>query len=66
LRSEGLKFKQLVHQVKMDSAGWQVQASSMPLTLLADVLGYADQAAFCKAFRNHYGQSPSRWRKAHR
>lgn len=66
LRSEGLNFKQLVHQVKMDSAGWQVQASSMPLTLLADVLGYADQAAFCKAFRNHYGQSPSRWRKAHR
>lgn len=66
LLDEGLCFKQLVHQVKMDTAGWQVQASSMPLTLLADVLGYADQAAFCKAFRNHFGQSPSRWRKAHR
>lgn len=66
LLSEGLCFKQLVHQVKMDTAGWQVQASNMPLTLLADVLGYADQAAFSKAFRNHFGQSPSSWRKAHR
>lgn len=66
LRGEGLCFKQLVHQVKMDTAGWQVRASSMPLTLLADVLGYADQAAFSKAFRNHFGQSPSSWRKVHR
>ncbi|WP_296270760.1 AraC family transcriptional regulator [Pseudomonas sp. UBA6323] len=66
LLSEGLCFKQLVHQVKMDTAGWQVRASNMPLTLLADVLGYADQAAFSTAFRNHFGQSPSSWRKAHR
>jgi AraC-like DNA-binding protein len=66
LLDEGLCFKQLVHQVKMDTAGWQVRASSMPLTLLADVLGYADQAAFSKAFRNHFGQSPSSWRKVHR
>lgn len=66
LSSEGLCFKRMVHQVKMDTAGWQVKASNMPLTLLADVLGYADQAAFCKAFRGHYGLSPSNWRKAHR
>ena len=50
----------------MDLAGWQVHASSMPLTLLADVLGYADQAAFSKAFREAYGMSPSAWRRLHR
>ncbi|GIZ11753.1 AraC family transcriptional regulator [Pseudomonas sp. NCCP-436] len=66
LLEEGLCFRQLVHQVKMDHAGWYVQASNMPLTLLADVLGYADQAAFSRAFRNHFGQSPSAWRQAHR
>ena len=66
LAAEGLSFKPLVHRVKMDLAGWQVQASSMPLTLLADVLGYADQAAFSKAFREAYGMSPSAWRRLHR
>ena len=34
--------------------------------LLADVLGYADQAAFSKAFREAYGMSPSAWRRLHR
>jgi len=66
LAAEGLSFKPLVHRVKMDLAGWQVQASSMPLTLLAAVLGYADQAAFSKAFREAYGMSPSAWRRLHR
>ena len=66
LAAEGLSFKPLVHRVKMDLAGWQVHASSMPLTLLADVLGYADQAAFSKAFREAYGMSPSAWRRLHR
>jgi AraC-like DNA-binding protein len=66
LAAEGLSFKPLVHRVKMDLAGWQVQASSMPLTLLADVLGYADQAAFSKAFREAYGMAPSAWRRLHR
>lgn len=65
LRAEGLHFKQLVHRVKMDTASWHVQASNMPLTLLADVLGYADLAAFSKAFRNEFGQSPSAWRQLH-
>ncbi|MGG2397861.1 AraC family transcriptional regulator ligand-binding domain-containing protein [Pseudomonas sp. SH1-B] len=65
LQAEGLKFKQLIHRVKMDTASWHVQASSMPLTLLADVLGYADLAAFSKAFRNEFGQSPSAWRRTH-
>jgi AraC-like DNA-binding protein len=66
LRAEGLNFKQLVHLVKMDTAGWHVQASCMPLTLLADVLGYAEQAAFSKAFREHFGMPPSAWRRLHR
>lgn len=66
LQVQGLTFRQLVHQVKMDTAGWHVQASSMPLTLLADVLGYTEQAAFSKAFRNHFGESPSAWRRLHR
>ena len=66
LAAEGLSFKPLVHRVKMDLAGWHVQASSMPLTLLADVLGYADQAAFSKAFREAYGMPPLAWRRLHR
>lgn len=66
LLAENLSFKQLVLEVKMQLASWHLHASAMDLTRLADALGYNDLAAFSRAFKNHYGMAPSRWREQHR
>lgn len=66
LLAENLSFKQLVVEVKMQLASWHLHASAMDLTRLADALGYNDLAAFSRAFKNHHGVSPSRWREQHR
>lgn len=65
LLAEHLSFKQLVLEVKMQLASWHLQASAMDLTRLADALGYNDLAAFSRAFKNHHGLAPSRWREQH-
>ncbi|MEN0106673.1 MAG: AraC family transcriptional regulator ligand-binding domain-containing protein [Pseudomonas sp.] len=65
LREENLRFKQVVLEVKMQLASWHLHASAMDLTRLADALGYNDLAAFSRAFKNHHGLAPSRWREQH-
>lgn len=40
-----------------------LDATSMPLTEVALVLGYADAAAFSRAFVRWSGQTPGRWRR---
>lgn len=66
LLAEGLSFKPLVLEVKMQLARWHLHASAMDLTRLADALGYNDLAAFSRAFKNHHGVAPSLWREQHR
>ena len=65
LLAENLQFKALVQDVKMKTASWYLSASSLEITQLADMLGYADIAAFSKAFRLSQGVSPSQWRAVH-
>lgn len=65
LLAEQLSFKQLVQEVKMQLASWHLHASAIDLTRLADALGYNDLAAFSRAFKNHHGLAPSRWREQH-
>ena len=65
LLAENLQFKALVQDVKMKTASWYLSASSLEITQLADMLGYAETAAFSKAFRLSQGLSPSRWRAVH-
>ena len=65
LLAENLQFKALVQDVKMKTASWYLSASSLEITQLADMLGYADIAAFSKAFRLSQGLSPSQWRAVH-
>ena len=65
LLAENLQFKALVQDVKMKTASWYLSASSLEITQLADMLGYAEIAAFSKAFRLSQGVSPSQWRALH-
>jgi AraC-like DNA-binding protein len=38
--------------------------SPMPLTQIADLLGYSELSAFSRAFKAEHGVSPEQWRDA--
>lgn len=63
LLAENLQFKTLLQEVKINTACWHLSASSMDITQLSELLGYADVAAFSKAFRLRQQMSPAQWRK---
>ncbi len=52
----------LVH-VRLDAATDLLRGTSLPVTLIAKNVGYASEAAFSRAFKNHYGTAPARWRR---
>src|SRR6266568_239942 len=37
----------------------------LPITLIAENVGYASEAAFSRALKNRYGTPPARWRRGH-
>jgi AraC-like DNA-binding protein len=63
LQAENLQFKSVLQEVKINTACWHLAASSMTITQLSELLGYADVAAFSKAFRLRQQVSPAQWRK---
>ncbi|MCM6778674.1 AraC family transcriptional regulator [Nocardia sp. CDC159] len=40
-----------------------LRSTSTPISDIAHRIGYDSEAAFTRAFRRHYGQPPSRWRR---
>jgi AraC-like DNA-binding protein len=52
--------------VRLDNAAALLTESSQPVTLIAQKVGYTSEAAFSRAFRQRYGEPPSRWRRARR
>lgn len=49
--------------VRLDAATDLLRDSSLPITLIAQNVGYTSEAAFSRAFKNRYGTSPARWRR---
>ena len=37
--------------------------TSLPVTLIAQNVGYTSEAAFSRAFKNRYGTPPAHWRR---
>ncbi|MES2088884.1 MAG: helix-turn-helix transcriptional regulator, partial [Pseudomonadota bacterium] len=48
---------------RMRLAARQLGSSVMPVSRIADQVGYASEAAFSQAFKRAYGVSPSVWRQ---
>lgn len=63
LKANNLSFKSILSEVRIKTACWHLEASSMDITLLSQILGYSDISAFSKAFRKNTGSSPLQWRK---
>jgi len=48
--------------VRLDAATDLLRDTSLPVTLIAEKVGYTSEAAFSRAFKHRYGTPPGRWR----
>jgi AraC-like DNA-binding protein len=48
--------------VRLDAATDLLRDTSLPVTLIAEKVGYTSEAAFSRAFKHRYGTPPARWR----
>lgn len=63
LREQDLVFENIVDQLRRERATEYLQSSALPLTQAATFLGYSNQAAFTRACRRWFGDSPQRLRR---
>jgi AraC-like DNA-binding protein len=49
--------------VRLDAATGLLRGTSLPVTLIAENVGYTSEAAFSRAFKHRYGTPPARWRQ---
>jgi len=49
--------------VRLDVATDLLRDTSLPVTLIAEKVGYTSEAAFSRAFKHRYGTPPARWRR---
>jgi len=48
--------------VRLDAATGLLRDTSLPVTRIAENVGYMSEAAFSRAFTRRYGRPPARWR----
>ena len=49
--------------VRLDAATDLLRGTSLPVSLIAENVGYTSEAAFSRAFKRRYGTPPARWRR---
>jgi AraC-like DNA-binding protein len=52
--------------VRLDTASDLLRETALPVTLIAENVGYTSEAAFSRAFKHRYGTPPARWRRDRR
>lgn len=63
LATEGTSFQSLKDQLRRDLAIVRLNTSTVPLAALAEELGFADSAAFQRAFKAWRGGAPGSYRR---
>lgn len=66
LQSESTSFQKLLDETRQSMATRYLRDSSVSLTQLSELLGYADLSAFSRAFTRWNGMSPQKWKQRHR
>lgn len=59
----GTTFSALLLKQRMSLAVQLLETGAMPVTAIAEYLGYSDPAYFEKVFKKYYQQSPSDFRR---
>ncbi|WP_327151949.1 AraC family transcriptional regulator [Nocardia sp. NBC_01329] len=65
LAQEGETFSSILDDVRADLADRLVTNRRYAFTEIAEMLAFSSHSNFTRWFRNHYGCSPSRWRRTH-
>ena len=63
LAADGTSFQALKDALRRDLAIVRLNTTAVPLAALADDLGFADSAAFQRAFKNWTGSAPGAYRR---
>jgi AraC-like DNA-binding protein len=63
LRQQDTSFRQVLDEVRYDTARHLLRLTDMPLLQVATSLGYGDVTSFTRAFRRWSGASPGRFRQ---
>ena len=64
LAADGTSFQALKDALRRDLAIVRLNTSAVPLAVLADELGFADSAAFQRAFKHWTGSAPGAYRRS--
>lgn len=64
LTQDGLTFRELVGDVRMEVAEGYLEDPKLGVGEIATLLGYRERSSFTHAFRSSHGISPQQWRKA--
>jgi AraC-like DNA-binding protein len=66
LAAQGVTFKDLVIELRMELACQLLEGTNIPMGRLAQRVGYTEASAFTRAFRQHTGKTPRLWRNEKR
>ena len=57
-------YKDYLIQIRMEKSADLLTSTTFHISEIANAVGFPDALAFSKAFKKHFGQSPSNYRKA--
>lgn len=60
----GYSIKDYLGQIRMEKSADLLTSTTFHISEIANAVGFPDALAFSKAFKKHFGQSPSNYRKA--
>ena len=59
----GCTVKEFITNTRISAAADLLANTNTPITVIAEKIGYENYSCFCKAFKKHFGISPSEYRK---
>lgn len=66
VRLFGATFSELVREKRFSEAEQLLMTSDMPVTRIAEAIGYENNSFFHKRFREQYGVTPAKWKRDNR
>lgn len=63
LQQQGYRYEELVAEVRMELSSYYLQSGDLPITRIAEYVGYKNVSTFSTAFKKHTGLTPRQWRQ---